>query len=155
MAPAMRFSEAVALALHAMACLADDPLQSKSTKEMAAQLSGSEAHLSKVLQRLGKAQLIVSLRGPHGGFCLSRPASRITLLQIWEAIDGPVGDVHCMQLPPACDGRGCIFGTLLVDVGEYVRQFLASRTLADVRRDRQLRGAPGPSQALPLLNSYR
>lgn len=44
--------------------------------------------LSKILQLLVKHKLLVSMKGPTGGYKLSRPADEITLLEIVEAIDG-------------------------------------------------------------------
>ena len=47
-------------------------------------------YLLKILQQLVRANLLRSKRGPRGGFSLIRPASRITVLQIIEAVDGPM-----------------------------------------------------------------
>jgi Rrf2 family protein len=123
------------MALHTAAFMAVDQERTCSTRELAARLSGSEAHLSKVLQRLTKAGLVLSSRGPRGGFSLARPAGEINLLQVWEAIDGPVGDVHCMQNPPVCDGTTCLFGALVAKMNRQAREYLGGTTLADLRYD--------------------
>lgn len=47
-------------------------------------------YLLKILQQLVKAKILRSKRGPHGGFFLARPANKITLLQIIEAVNGPM-----------------------------------------------------------------
>ncbi len=44
--------------------------------------------LSKILQLLVKHKLLVSMKGPKGGFNLNRPADEITLIEVVEAIDG-------------------------------------------------------------------
>jgi Rrf2 family protein len=44
--------------------------------------------LSKILQMLVKNKLLVSMKGPTGGFNLNRPASKITLIEVIDAIDG-------------------------------------------------------------------
>jgi len=46
--------------------------------------------LAKILQMLGKAGLVKSLRGAKGGFSLTRPSSQITVKDVIEAIDGPL-----------------------------------------------------------------
>ena len=46
--------------------------------------------LTKVLQRLAASGLVVSHRGPNGGFTLAAPASSISLLHVVEAIEGPI-----------------------------------------------------------------
>ena len=47
-------------------------------------------YLFKVLEKLIKASILRSKRGPGGGFSLTRPAKDITILEIIEAIDGPM-----------------------------------------------------------------
>ena len=47
-------------------------------------------YLRKLMGRLARARLINSTRGRHGGFTLGRPANKITMLQIVEAIEGPI-----------------------------------------------------------------
>jgi Rrf2 family protein len=47
-------------------------------------------YLLKILQQLVRANVLRSKRGPRGGFTLAKPASKITMLQIIEAVDGPM-----------------------------------------------------------------
>ena len=47
-------------------------------------------YLLKILQQLVRAQVLRSKRGPRGGFFLARPAEQISLLDIVEAVDGPM-----------------------------------------------------------------
>ncbi len=48
------------------------------------------AYLLKILLQLVRVNVLKSKRGPHGGFSLARPAEEITMLEIIEAVDGPV-----------------------------------------------------------------
>ena len=47
-------------------------------------------YLLKILQQLVKGNILHSKRGPRGGFTLAKPANKITMLQIIEAVDGPM-----------------------------------------------------------------
>ncbi len=47
-------------------------------------------YLLKILQQLVRANVLRSKRGPRGGFTLSRPSKKITMLQVIEAVDGPM-----------------------------------------------------------------
>jgi Rrf2 family protein len=124
----LRISEAASLAMHTMALLASRP-QRLPTGQIASVLGASEAHLSKVMQRLAKAGLVRSLRGPKGGFALARPAERIALVEVYEAIEGPLADSKCLLGRPICGGTRCILGRLLGSVNRQVRQYLEATTL--------------------------
>ncbi|MCC7477176.1 Rrf2 family transcriptional regulator [bacterium] len=134
---ALNISEAAAMALHTMVALAGTE-SALTSRELAARLTRSEAHMSKVLQRLVKAGYVTSIRGPHGGFMLSRPAVEICMLDIYEAIDGKVGDVACTQTPPVCDGVSCVFGRLVSLINRHVREYLGA-----IRLDELTLIAPG------------
>jgi Rrf2 family protein len=49
-------------------------------------------YLLKILQQLVRANVLRSKRGPRGGFSLTKPAHKITVLQIIEAVDGPLNN---------------------------------------------------------------
>ena len=70
MSGSLKISEAASLALHTMVYLAGDPSAHYPAGRLAEALCVSEAHLAKVLQRLVKAGMLVSVRGPKGGFRL-------------------------------------------------------------------------------------
>lgn len=129
MAHPVHVSEAASLGIHAMALLASDEPVTVSARAIANRLDASEAHLAKVLQRLTKAGLLRSMRGPSGGFVLRRNPSEISLLEIYEAIEGPMGKNICLFERPICDGKQCIFGGLLSTISKQVRDYLASTTL--------------------------
>lgn len=61
-----------------------------SSGELAKATDTTEAFLAKVLQRLVQARLIESFRGQGGGFALEVPPREVSLLDVIEAIDGPI-----------------------------------------------------------------
>jgi Rrf2 family protein len=63
-------------------------------------------YLLKILQQLVRANVLRSKRGPRGGFSLAKSAKKITMLQIIEAVDGPMTG----QLNLAEQMRGARFG---------------------------------------------
>ena len=56
-------------------------------------------YLEQIFQRLRRARIVASKRGPGGGYTLARPASEITLRQIVEAVEGPLPEA--LEMPPA------------------------------------------------------
>jgi Rrf2 family protein len=128
-----KVSEAASIAIHGMILMAKNPGMPVSAKEIAAEMRASEAHLAKVLQRLGKARLVQSTRGPKGGFVLGKTSNRITLLDVYEAIEGPLETITCLLGKPICDGgKRCCMGGLLQTVGRQVRRHLAATKLSDL-----------------------
>jgi Rrf2 family protein len=132
MANAFKVSEAASLALHSMAFLAEHRDRLVSAHEMASALRVSEAHLSKVLQRLARAGLVKSTRGPKGGFTLGRPRSKITLLEVYETIEGPLAMGSCLLGSPVCGGEKCIFGGLLRMINKRMKDYLAQTRLPEL-----------------------
>lgn len=128
----LKVTEAASLALHAMVLLAAGNGDPVTTREAASTFETSEAHLSKVLQRLAHAGLVKSVRGPGGGFLLARKAEDINLLQIYETIDGPLNDNDCLLGRELCGGEACILGDLLKDIHRQVRDYLARTTLPEL-----------------------
>ncbi len=133
MSEIIHISEAASIGLHAMMLLAAEENRMLSTKEMARRLSVSEAHLSKVMQRLAKVDLVRSAKGPSGGFMLDRPKENITLLEIYEAIEGPLVHRQCLLQKPLCGGeKNCIFGGLFSRFNREVLEYLSGTRLSDV-----------------------
>lgn len=128
----LKISEAASMGMHMMVLLAAEQDRLVSAKEAATLMAVSEAHLAKVLQRLARADLVNSVRGPKGGFSLARASELITLLEVYEAIEGPVEVRDCLFGTRLCDGRHCIFGHMLKSVDAQVREYLAGTKLADV-----------------------
>ncbi len=127
-----KISEAASLAMHTMVYLASHPNGPVTAKEIAAVFPISEAHLAKVLQRLVKSGLVRSTRGPRGGFELALPAEKMTLLEIFETIEGPINGGGCLLGEGGCFGASCILGDLVGMVNREVRDFLNHNTLAKV-----------------------
>ncbi len=140
---ALRISEATSLALHTVALLASLPqgttrtttpdAQRLSAHEIAERIHVSEAHLSKVLQRLHKAHIVDSVRGRDGGFTLAKRASRIRLLDVYEAIEGKLGHSRCLMGKSRCGASRCILGGLLADVDQRLWAYLSNTRVSDLR----------------------
>lgn len=125
-------SEAAAIGLHCALALAAKPGQSSSTSAMARQLDVSAHHCSKVLQRLTRAGIVRAVRGPKGGFQLARPPETVTLLEVYEAIDGPLRDTTCLFQQPHCRPGECVLSGMFEQVNRVVRSHLGAASLADI-----------------------
>ncbi len=128
----VRVSEAASIAIHAMVLLATQPERIWPVKDLAATLGLSGAHLAKVMQRLAKAGLVVSSRGPSGGFRLARPAGEISLLVIHQSIEGPPRPAACLLPPEVCPGGSCCLGDVVARANADVTAALAQQDLAQL-----------------------
>lgn len=121
------------MAMHALALLAGGDGRRLTAREMAEKLSASEHHLSKVMQRLVKAGLVESVRGPGGGFALARAPGRIALIEIYQEFEGPLDERPCLFEHRVCDNAGCILGSMLNRVSEEVKRYLTGTRLSDLK----------------------
>jgi Rrf2 family protein len=131
----MKLTRASNYALQALAYLVDQPADRSVASHVAAEARGiPERFLLKVLQPLVSAGVLRSIKGPNGGYRLAKPPKQITLLQVVEAVDGPIrGDAPAVgkdgaatldkRLQQVCDS-----------VATVVRERLGRVTLADMVR---------------------
>src|SRR6266511_3280083 len=55
------------------------------------------SYLEHLVAKLRQAQLVTSVRGAHGGYRLARPASQIQMLDVVQALEGPVAPMECFH----------------------------------------------------------
>ncbi len=135
MGQVFKISEAASIAIHALILLGKEPGKIIPTKEIVKEFKVSDNHCAKVMQRLTKAGFIDAIRGPKGGFYLTKKTNAIFVLDIYEAIDGPLTDTTCFfqSKSAPCEGLCCgIFGDLMNEVTTRVRGYFQSTTLEDL-----------------------
>jgi len=72
-------------------------------KTIASELNIPQPFLAKILQILSKSKILISAKGPHGGFSLMRPATDITLMDIVRAIDSDEFFDSCLLTGEKCN----------------------------------------------------
>ena len=130
-----RVSEAANLGLHALAVIAAGPEPSHRTREIAARLKASAAHLAKVMVVLEHAGLVTGTRGPTGGYRLNRPARQISLREIYEAVEGPMQARACLFSEPVCEAQGCVLSKYFGGLNREVIRKLARTRLTDLVKE--------------------
>jgi Rrf2 family transcriptional regulator, iron-sulfur cluster assembly transcription factor len=109
----------------------------------------SLAYLEQLFARLRRAGLVLSARGPGGGYRLNRAATAITLAEITDAVEEPIRATRCEDSGPGCvAGKRCLTHDLWAELGEQIRLFLSHVTLADVVERRVIGRAAAPARAL-------
>ncbi len=124
-------SEAAHLALHSLVIVAKNAPERITVKRLAEELDASQAHLAKVFQKLGKAGLVTSVRGPAGGFVLNRPATEISFIEIYEIIDGKINLEGCPLGKSSCPFMDCIFSGELRRITSELHSSFSKMLLSD------------------------
>ena len=129
----MRLSARADYAVRACIELALRPDQQLSAEAVAMHADLPAKFLEAILVELRRADLIKTQRGPRGGCMLARPPSAITVAEIVEAIDGPIGTVRGeaperLQYPPSA----AVLQQVWIDLAEDVKKRLGGVTLADL-----------------------
>lgn len=100
----MQITRQADYAVRAMLYLARlEPNDRAATSKIAEVQKIPPSFLAKIISQLSIAGLIHTSRGAKGGVLLSRPASAISLLEVVEAIDGPISLNECTLSPNICD----------------------------------------------------
>lgn len=106
-----------------------------SVRDLAERTGLPQPYLEQILLTLKGVGLVRSKRGVGGGYVLARSPEAITLAEIVAAVDGPIvaGDFGEPHKDGACDHEGqCVLLSVWADVGNHMREHLASFTLEDM-----------------------
>lgn len=130
----MRVSARVDYAVRAMVQLAADG----SSEPVKAEHLATAQHippkfLLEILRQLKQHKLLVSRRGPEGGYALARPAAQIAIADVIRAVEGPLATVR--DTSPAnleYEGPAAALRTVWIGVRGSLRHVLEEVSLADV-----------------------
>jgi len=98
----------------------------------------SLSYLEQLFSRLRKQELVISARGPGGGYRLSREASEIAVADVITAIDEKVDATRCGGLANCQDDQPCLTHELWTDLSQRIYDFLSGITLADLVNRREV-----------------
>ena len=140
----MRLSKRGEYGLRAMITLAEPAPKSDSPAMMQIRAISQREQISpkfleQILLTLKNAGLLHSKMGIGGGYYLARPASEITLGQIFRILDGPVAPIKCVSQmayePCGCpDEQACGLRLVMGDVRNAIADILDNTALADVAK---------------------
>jgi len=130
----LRLTSAADYAIRAMihlACLPDGGVALRS--EIAEAQYIPTSFMAKILRSLVRARLLRSSRGVNGGFSLARPAADINMLEIVEAIEGPLALTDCVPSPTGCGwAMDCPASAVWLKVQDAMKETLKETTLEDL-----------------------
>lgn len=110
-----------------------------SIKAISKEQEVSIAYLEQILNKLRKAGLILSVKGPGGGYVLSREPEKISIGAILRELEGPVAITSCLDPSEGCMRvEGCVTHLLWKSLGENIKAFLDNMTLRDLLKSNRL-----------------
>ena len=130
------FSRQCEYALQAVSYLALQPAGKRtSIRELTGKLKIPYHFLAKILQNLTYKKLLVSQKGPSGGFALALSPDKITLFHLVEAIDGSDFINKCVMGFPECSGKSpCAVHKHWSKMREGIYSMLVSENIADMAK---------------------
>ncbi len=131
----MMFSTKSEYGLRALVNLAKNQGQEPySLAKIAKQEKISLAYLERLFARLKKAKLVVSAQGVNGGYKLAKPVSKISVKDIFTALEGSLAPYICAGLGGLCGQKSCDCQTKIVwqKLDQGISKTLSSIKLSDL-----------------------
>ena len=106
-----------------------------SISDLALRQSIPGPYLEQLFRNLRKAGILISHRGPGGGYKLSRPSNEIKIGQIISAVEDRMDATQCSGEGNCSAGSKCLAHNLWTDLNHQVQSFLMEKSLEDVLSD--------------------
>lgn len=111
--------------------------------------------MAKILQRLARSGLVISLQGTRGGYRLARPSVQITVADIIEAIEGPLRVTACSSDEESCGQFAkCNVRDPLWRIKDRIVSALSDCTLQEIVADSMASDLPSPMVFSGVRKSY-
>lgn len=125
----LNINDATLLAMHSLALIARE--NQVSARDISIKINVNYNHLTKVLQHLTKNGIIESVRGPAGGFKLVKEKESISLLEIYECMEGKIEMHECLIGSTQCYFTDCILSNINKELSEQFVNYLKQKRLSD------------------------
>ncbi|GGG55307.1 Fe-S cluster assembly transcriptional regulator IscR [Pseudohongiella nitratireducens] len=99
----------------------------------------SLSYLEQLFGRLRRRQLVVSIRGPGGGYQLAHETGDIAIVDIINAVDESVDATRCQGQGNCQQGETCLTHHLWEDLSQQIHEFLRGISLADLMARHDIR----------------
>ena len=103
-----------------------------SLPEIADRQNISLSYLEQLFSRLKKSGLVESIKGPGGGYMLSKGADDIVISEVIQAVDEDLETTACNGKSNCHNNHQCISHNLWQDLGTEIKNFLSDITLQQV-----------------------
>ena len=128
---------------YAVTAMIDLTLHAKNKPISLAEISGRQSislsYLEQLFSKLRQSGLVMSVRGPGGGYRLAIPSEEIFVAQIINAVNESIDTTSCQGKGDCQGGDICLTHSLWQDLSVQIHEFLNGISLADLvaKRDTQ------------------
>jgi Rrf2 family iron-sulfur cluster assembly transcriptional regulator len=98
----------------------------------------SLSYLEQLFSRLRRQNLVSSIRGPGGGYQLSRGADAVYIAEVVDAVNESLDTTRCGNKGDCQNGEKCLTHHLWSDLSDQIHQFLSDISLGDLMRKREI-----------------
>ncbi|MCH8497245.1 MAG: Fe-S cluster assembly transcriptional regulator IscR [Marinobacter sp.] len=109
-----------------------------SLADISARQGISLSYLEQLFARLRREKLVMSVRGPGGGYRLGRAHEHIFISQVVDAVNESLDTTRCHSKGDCQSGEKCLTHHLWSDLSERIHNFLSEISLADLMRNREI-----------------
>ena len=110
-------------------------------KEISEETGIPPHYLSKILRKLVEADLLMATKGHNGGFCLARPAGKIRIVHVLDAVESRLPAKYCIFGWRVCNASDpCILHARWSEVNEAFQTWARQTSFADIQKEAFLTG---------------
>ena len=81
-----------------------------------------------------EAGIVSALKGPKGGFYFTEDQKKLPLMRIMEATGSGTASCACMFDTRRCEGKDCLFGSLLSDVNKLYNEYFSKTKIFNLTK---------------------
>lgn len=108
----------------------------------------SLSYLEQLFSKLRKKDLVSSIRGPGGGYCLTKNANEIFVADIIDAVDENIDATNCNKQGDCQEGLTCLTHHLWADLSHQIHSFLSGISLASLVERKETKAVSKRQQQL-------
>ncbi|MCK2148954.1 MULTISPECIES: Fe-S cluster assembly transcriptional regulator IscR [Marinobacter] len=110
-----------------------------SLADISARQEISLSYLEQLFSRLRRQNLVISVRGPGGGYRLSREAGAVFIAEVVDAVSESLDTTRCGNKGDCQKGEKCLTHHLWSDLSDQIHQFLSEISLGDLMAKQEIR----------------
>lgn len=99
----------------------------------------SLSYLEQLFAKLRRNELVSSVRGPGGGYRLSRDGKEISIAQVVDAVNESMDVTRCQRKGDCQEGEQCLTHHLWMDLSDQIHAFLSDISIGDLVEKKEIR----------------